>query len=62
MTVQVLFRGEMRDVCIEAFVREPDIGYECVEWHFLDEELKDVSVTDEEEAEIIEALWEFRDD
>lgn len=60
MTVQVLFRDEIVDVEIDGVFIEPDINFQCVEWHFSDPSLRDIEVTDAEEASILEALWDSR--
>lgn len=60
--VQITFRGEERTVFIEQFIEERHTNYYCVEWHFLDPELNLLELTNQEEDDIQDELWEYRYD
>ena len=59
MITSVNFRGESRDVEYRDYGWEPDTNAHTIEWHFIDEEMKDVELTDEEEESIYLQLAEI---
>lgn len=52
------FRGESRCVEYRDFGYEPDTNAHTIEWHFTEEEMKDVELTEEEEESIYLQLAE----
>lgn len=62
MMTSVNFRGESRDVEYRDAGYEPDTGSHTIDWHFVDEEMKGVELTPEEEEAIYLQLAEIGPD
>lgn len=55
--VEITFRDQQVEVVIDQVIVEPEVNYTCIEWHFEDQAMNDLELTNEEEDNIQDLLW-----